>query len=1262
MKIISLRFKNINSLKGEWKIDFSQEPFASSGLFAITGPTGAGKTTLLDAICLALYHRTPRLNDSTSPADKVMTRHTGDCLAEVEFEVKDKRYRAFWEVRRSRGKADGKLQPPKVELAELTTEPKSTSAESVTDLFSLADQQENEQAGDKIIADKVKDKDKLIAELTGLDFGRFIKSMLLAQGGFAAFLNAESGKRAELLEQITGTEIYGDISTEVYNRFREQEQQLNLLKDRNHHVDILSSEVVTELTDNQKLLQRNIISTQEELTQHQTQLNRLQKTATAEIQLNKAISNTQQAKQAFKENELILTRLINSEPAEKIQALYATVEKETNELDTLTKIGGELAKKVIGIQTSLSELTPRLTDQNTLFEQTKEESKTTQQLITECIIPLDEQIRSLQTQQLALNEEHKTQAEQLDILESENKVLSSNIANTENDKLKFETYLSQHGQHKGLEAALPLWQARFEERTKQHQQVAKINTTIENHTNQQSLQQSQQTQLSQKITAANALVTTSQQATRQALTHLNNLLHGQTSEAITEQHQQVINRHNTAQPGNQLLERFLEQQQQLSSQQAQLSEKRSKLTNATQAADKLREAYTQQRKLVKEIEHTVRAEQKIKDLQGYREQLQPEQPCPLCGSTDHPAIDDYKNIDSTSAEQRLTNEQQALEALTEQGKNAGAQQASCTAQCASLEENIVATQNTLADLNQQWQAIAETLQWPIDLTNAHTCKQVAGLLSDIKHQKTQTEQLGKEINSAEKSLQQAKDSANQQEQDLHSLNTEQKVLHSQIEHQQTQALQAKQQLQTTHEALQLLEADLTSQLQNNFALQLPSLDQQTDWFEDRIKESEQFNATETQLNNHIKKVTELQSQQANLIQQSADKTSITEKLNQQLSVLSMELAEKKKIRFTQFGDKNPQAEQARLSNLLAEREQQINATNITLTELQNALLTLQGQQAENKKAESNQLNKQANVNTQWQQALMQSPFDNESTFKAALLTEVEQQEFQQLKQKLDTQLTQCNALQQQATDTLNLLTQQSKSNDIEQDGIPNADGTQLTLLIEQANQQLASANKQLGEIEQTLKTNTEKKNQQQGLLKEIHNQQNSYDDWSSLKDLIGSADGKKFRVFAQGLTLDHLIYLANRQLDLLHTRYQLARKSSEALEMEVIDTWQADAIRDTKTLSGGESFLVSLALALALSDLVSHKTRIDSLFLDEGFGTLDRETLDIALDALDNLNASGKMIGVISHIDALKERVPVQIEVKKMSGLGVSRLDSQYAV
>lgn len=119
MKILALRLKNLNSLKGEWTLDFRQPPFAGNGLFAITGPTGAGKSTLLDAICLALYHQTPRLPSVGASSNDLMTRHTADCLAEVTFEVQGSLYRAFWSQRRARDKVDGALQPPKVELAQI---------------------------------------------------------------------------------------------------------------------------------------------------------------------------------------------------------------------------------------------------------------------------------------------------------------------------------------------------------------------------------------------------------------------------------------------------------------------------------------------------------------------------------------------------------------------------------------------------------------------------------------------------------------------------------------------------------------------------------------------------------------------------------------------------------------------------------------------------------------------------------------------------------------------------------------------------------------------------------------------------------------------------------------------------------------------------------------------------------------------------------------------------------------------------------------
>jgi exonuclease SbcC len=160
--------------------------------------------------------------------------------------------------------------------------------------------------------------------------------------------------------------------------------------------------------------------------------------------------------------------------------------------------------------------------------------------------------------------------------------------------------------------------------------------------------------------------------------------------------------------------------------------------------------------------------------------------------------------------------------------------------------------------------------------------------------------------------------------------------------------------------------------------------------------------------------------------------------------------------------------------------------------------------------------------------------------------------------------------------------------------------------------------------------------------------------WSQLSELIGSADGKKFRNFAQQLTLDILLNYGNQHLQSLTRRYRLQR-IKDSLGLLVVDQDMGDEVRSVHSLSGGESFLVSLALALGLASLSSHKVQVESLFIDEGFGSLDADSLSIAMDALDNLQSQGRKVGVISHVQEMTERIGTRVQVQRQAG-GLSRI------
>ena len=211
---------------------------------------------------------------------------------------------------------------------------------------------------------------------------------------------------------------------------------------------------------------------------------------------------------------------------------------------------------------------------------------------------------------------------------------------------------------------------------------------------------------------------------------------------------------------------------------------------------------------------------------------------------------------------------------------------------------------------------------------------------------------------------------------------------------------------------------------------------------------------------------------------------------------------------------------------------------------------------------------------------------------------------------------------------------------------PERSPEELNALLTEGRSVLQEVTRTLNEIEFKLRQDAENKQRIGDLLLEIEAQTGRTENWAKLNEIIGSADGKKFRQIAQEYTLDMLLRFSNIQLASLSTRYVLQR-IPDSLGLQVVDRDMGDDVRAVFSLSGGESFLVSLSLALGLASLTSSRMRVESLFIDEGFGSLDLNTLHIAMDALERLHQQGRKVGVISHVQEMTERIPVQIRVSK---------------
>jgi exonuclease SbcC len=1230
MKIQAIRIQNLASLDGNTEIDFTREPLCSAGIFAITGPTGAGKSTILDALCLALYARTPRyrlaengieitdVKGSTIKQDDVrgiLRDGTSGGYAEVEFEGVDSQYyRATWSVRRARNKADGNLQAYEMALKNITT--------------------------DQDIPGKKTELLPEIERLVGLNFEQFTRSVLLAQGDFTAFLKAGKDEKSSLLEKLTGTSIYSEISIKVFEHQREEQQKLRELNVQREGIATLTTEELTALQEQRQALktaieadEKQIAELDKELSWHEQLLKLQESVQSATTQHDRATA----AKTGAQSREYQFQQVIRIQPARPIvSSLQSTRQQITAR-----------SKEVEELSANLDTLKEQQKLSNAALEQATTSLKIREQE--------EEQAQPLLNTAKALDVQLAEKAEQLkqatdDVTFVRNKETAQN-----EEAVRIEKALEAI--EKEIER-LRQWKAKNEPRRPIAEQETLILSKLEDaagileklknctdrihgaEEDSKKYQQEQQT-LERQRTAIQA----SRQYKQIEYQSLQASLSGISLQDM-EKEKSSLDRSIAdlvaATAHWQLLEYAIAEKDTLLQSLKQTKEELAQNTAKLAAAEKQLEGTKSARSASLKMLEKARLAA-TESVERLRNQLEPEAPCPVCGSTDHPYATNHPELDHILSElesahaqneaaytQQLTAHTRLNESCITSGKIIG-----------ELEDKIAHDETSLKELESKWSTFGVAEKCDEQALEERT----AWLQEQMQQQKAQQQRLQDQIQVYQKQKEQLEDHQTQ----LAALEKQLGEIENQIKDtERVLKTLREQQKKDTAEQEQIRKSldDITQNLAVYFASErwLETWQSAPEPFVTHIQEfARDWKTNTTQLDEHMhqqsimaEKRKGIQGQLKSIreaLQVSGQKLLKLQDLNKALS----------EQRMTLFNGAPVTAVEARLRASFHAAKQALEEQRKKAEKVQSDITRIQAQQE--------QLGKD-----------LDGLFKQESALKEQIsvwLTEHNQQYGTALTQEvlvsllaftqdwIETERAALRAIDDVVMQAKSILEERTKTWTAHSGQRPSERTLEaLNALRTEAQDLLKQHTQHAHEMDFKLKEDALNKQRIGTLLQDIEKQAAIFENWAKLNELIGSADGKKFRQIAQEYTLDVLLIYANIHLEVLSKRYVLQR-IPDSLGLQVIDLDMGDEVRTVYSLSGGESFLVSLALALGLASLSASRMRVESLFIDEGFGSLDPATLNIAMDALERLHNQGRKVGVISHVQEMTERIPVQIKVSK---------------
>jgi len=1179
MKILSLKARNINSLKGSTEVDF-EALTKESALFAITGATGSGKSTLLDIISCALYGRTARLKN---PND-LMSRHAGEAYCEVEFEVHNKRYRSSWSQKRARKHHDGKFQTAKMELVDLD---------------------EN-----KILPLKSREVPKKVEALSGLDFGRFTQSMLLAQGSFDAFLKADEKERSALLEKITGTQIYADVSIAIFEKHRTLASELELQKKSLQSIEFLDPE---DLFHKELELQR--VTEQKEQTQESIksileELHWLQRVSTLEeeyVQKKRNFESTKEKKEGMQEQFMQLD-LANR--ALNVWATFQThkqLEKEvlTLEKKCLTLEEEEKESSITRVNASEAHLKSQKNFSTFLEHFTKESQKLKEARVIQTQESSTKELRAKSETLFAIKaKQQQKQHDRVSSLNEQKEHLVKSI-------LQAKEYLQFHKEDAKLLESLGVIEQ-------------KIAYFLEQKEKQRGYEIS-----SQKLQKELLLTQKEYEKSQNELLRLTSNLE-QLEEAYTSLQKTPFNAEDTEvkihkglQQTQELQHNYKEYKKLLQIQEQEKLVLQESSKSLTFLRENRRVVERHIAELKSHIETLREKETQERLLQKYEEdraKLVEGEACFLCGATQHPFVNEAPKLMQSNIEKQiheriaeLENQERELQTLLTKEAETNIKEQSKKVELEKLEQQLQEREHYFNEQGLNLSCVNEET----------FVEKEANILQEqraFEDYKVQKAELVKSKEQGVMALQKQERLFYENNLQLQKIETEAQSLSTLLDESTKNIQRVTQLLKEIFEEFNIVFYE------ENPQKSFEQLQERKECYERELQTLQKLQEQDQLLSlEQIECVTQKQAleQEREALQKEIESLKDKEKLLQckrveTLNVANLDVYEQELEREYKKLQKSEEEFRSSLERLQVQAEERLVQKEELKVKLQEQHVQIEALQKE------------------LQELYRENSFMDAEELQAAMLEKEQREQLRNLCQHTEASYKSAEALLQESLKQLTLAKEEKKST------MPLEALESLKALLEQKADALAQS---LGSLSKELELHRANSKKFQKEMQLLHKQEESFKVWVKLNELVGSADGTKFKKFAQGITLEQLIFLANEHLKVLSTRYILTRSDEKLLELEIIDAYQGNVVRPVSTLSGGESFIVSLALALGLSELASQKISIDSLFLDEGFGTLDAESLETALNALNLLQSGGKMVGVISHVEALKERIPLQIKV-----------------